>query len=88
VRNANTSGIFLTMKRGTAHVMLAVDIDSDPISGLLSNGSGASRPFHGWIELAALIEAARSASSQHDADPREATIETLGSLPGAKGSEL
>jgi hypothetical protein len=76
------------MKRGTAHVMLAIDIDSDPISGLLSNGSGPSRPFHGWIELVALVEAVRSASPEDGGDPREAPIETLGSLPGAKGSEL
>ena len=68
--------------------MLAIDVDSDPISGLVSNGTEVSMAFNGWVELAAFIEAARSATSQHAGDPREAPIERLGSIPGAKGSEL
>jgi hypothetical protein len=64
----------------TAHLMLAIDIDSDPISGLVSNGTEISRPFHGWIELAGVIEAARSADSQSDEGLGEGPAETLGSF--------
>jgi len=88
VRNANRTAIFPTVKRGTAHVMLAIDVDSDPISGLVSNGDELSMPFNGWIELAAFIEAARSAIPQDASDPRETPIERLGSIPGANGPEL
>jgi hypothetical protein len=88
VRNANGPAIFLTVKRGTVHVMLAIDVDSDPISGLVSNGTEVSTPFNGWIELAAFIEAARSVTTQTAEDPRAISIETLGSVPGANGSEL
>jgi hypothetical protein len=50
------------MRRGTAHLKLAIDVDSDPISGSVSNGSHGAEPFTGWIELVAAIEAARAAS--------------------------
>ncbi|HUA04755.1 MAG TPA: hypothetical protein VMB27_12695 [Solirubrobacteraceae bacterium] len=75
------------MTRGTAQLRLAIEVDSDPISGWVSNGSGISKPFHGWIELTAVIEAARVA------DPclgelGETPAERLGSIPGAKASEL
>lgn len=68
--------------------MLAIEIDSDPISGLVSDGTDVSTPFNGWIELAALIEAARSVTPQAVEDPRATPIETLGSFPGANGSGL
>jgi hypothetical protein len=66
--------------RTTRHLQLAIDIDSDPISGSVSNGTRSSEPFTGWIELVAAIEAARSSG--------ESEAETLGSLPGANASEL
>ena len=88
MRNANRTAIFPMVKRGTAHVMLAIDVDSDPISGLVSDRTEVSTPFSGWVELAALIEAARSVTPQSAEDPRATPIETLGSFPGAKGSEL
>jgi hypothetical protein len=40
---------------------LAIDVDSEPISGSISNGCHVERPFTGWIELVAAIEAVRSA---------------------------
>jgi len=41
---------------------LAIDVDSEPISGSISNGCHVEQPFTGWIELVAAIEAVRSAS--------------------------
>ena len=73
------AGIVLTVTRGTAHLVLAIDIDSDPISGWVSNGCKASRAFQGWIELAGVIEAARTPEGLASNGS-----ETLGSFPGAK----
>jgi hypothetical protein len=73
--------------RTTRHLELSIEVDSDPISGSVSNGAHGSRPFSGWIELVGAIEAVRSpvaapgGSGQTDA-------ETLGSVPGAKAQEL
>jgi hypothetical protein len=76
------------VKRGTAHLKLAIDIDSEPISGCVSNGSGDSRAFHGWIELVSVIEAARSADPAAAEKPKEIQFERLGSFPSAKRSGL
>jgi hypothetical protein len=75
------------MRRGTAHLQLAIDVDSEPISGSVSNGDELMEPFMGWIELTAAIEAARSASHACAASPAEVGVEgkTLGSHPGANG---
>jgi hypothetical protein len=73
------------MRRATAHLELAIEVDSDPISGLVSNGSERSRPFSGWIELTAVIEAARR--SHRSGSGSGTGVKTLGSLPGANGSE-
>jgi hypothetical protein len=70
-----------------AHLKLAIDIDSDPISGSVSNGGGDSKAFHGWIELVSVIEAARS-DDPAAAELGEIPLERLGSFPGAKGSGL
>jgi hypothetical protein len=75
------------MERGTAHLELAIDLDSDPITGSVSNRTHGLRPFKGWIELVAAIEAARS-STEHPGDLDEAERQTLGSFPGAKASGL
>ncbi len=76
------------MKRGTAHLKLAIDIDSEPISGSVSNGTGDSKAFHGWVELASVIEAARSAGPAGAEELGEIQVERLGSFPGAKRSGL
>ena len=75
------------VERARAHLELAIEVDSDPISGSVSNGSPHSQPFHGWIELVAAIEAARSSAGLlGGADQSER--QTLGSLPGAKATGL
>jgi hypothetical protein len=76
------------VKRGTAHLKLAIDIDSEPISGSVSNGTGDSKAFHGWVELASVIEAARSAGPAGAEELGELQVERLGSFPGAKRSGL
>jgi hypothetical protein len=70
------------MERATTHLELAIDLDSDPISGFVTNGATDARPFSGWIELVAAIEAARSSHGTLGG-PDEAEMQTLGSLPGA-----
>jgi hypothetical protein len=70
-----------------AHLELAIEVDSDPISGSVSNGAHGAQAFVGWIELTAAIEAARSSV----AVPGGAEAiggQTLGSFPGAKDGEL
>jgi hypothetical protein len=74
-------------ERATAHLELAIDLDSDPISGSVSNRTHGLRPFAGWIELVAVIEAARS-SAEGPGSPGEAERQTLGSFPGANAPGL
>jgi hypothetical protein len=71
------------MERATRHLELAIEVDSEPISGSVSNGSRHSEPFNGWIELVAAIEAARSSAGLLGGERQ-----TLGSLPGAKAQGL
>jgi hypothetical protein len=75
------------VERATKHLELAIEVDSDPISGVVSNGNRQSQPFIGWIELVAAIEAARS-SVALVGTPGQPGVKTLGSLPGANGPEL
>jgi hypothetical protein len=55
------------MRSPTAHISLTIEVDSDPISGSVSNGSQVARPFMGWIELVEAIEAVRNASHASEA---------------------
>jgi hypothetical protein len=71
------------VERARAHLELAIEVDSDPISGSVSNGNRHSQPFHGWIELVSAIEAARSSAGLLGG-----ARQTLGSHPGAKATEL
>jgi hypothetical protein len=75
------------VERATTRLELAIEVDSDPISGLVSNGTRHPERFIGWIELVAAIEAARS-SSGRVGDLDQAERQTLGLFPGAKASEL
>jgi hypothetical protein len=75
------------VERATTHLELAIEVDSDPISGSVSNGNRQSQPFVGWIELVAAIEAARSSATPVTGTD-EAERQTLGSLPGANGQKL
>jgi hypothetical protein len=89
------------VERARTHLELAIEVDSDPIRGSVSNGDRQWQPFSGWIELVAAIEAARSAaeivaapgeaarsSAEIVAAPGEGGMQTLGSVPGANGTEL
>lgn len=42
-----------------AQLRVAIDRASEPITGLVSIEGETSRRFNGWIELVAMIEAAR-----------------------------
>jgi hypothetical protein len=75
------------VERGRTHLELAIEVDSDPIRGSVSNGSRQAQPFNGWIELVAAIEAARSSTGLLGA-AGESERQTLGSLPGANATEL
>jgi len=68
-------------------VRLAIDTGSEPISGWVSDATGVSKPFHGWIELTGVIEAVRAADPSLGELGKTPT-ERLGSIPGAKASEL
>jgi hypothetical protein len=70
------------VETGTAHLELLIDVDSDPISGSVCNGTGRAKPFSGWIELVSVIEAARRQ------DAAETGAQTLGSFPGANCRKL
>jgi hypothetical protein len=38
-------------------VWVEIDIGVEPIAGTIHHGPGAARPFEGWLELIALLEA-------------------------------
>ena len=78
------------MRNREAHVRLAIEVDSEPISGSVSIGSGPPRVFRGWIELVERLEAVRSgrpeiALVQH---PETVSEKSLGWAPGAKAQRL
>jgi hypothetical protein len=45
-------------------VGLELEIDAEPIAGRIRHGGAASRPFGGWLELAAALEDALSEAHQ------------------------
>lgn len=47
-------------------VVLELDRESDPISGLLAMADGPPLAFSGWLELTALIEHAVSPDPPHE----------------------
>jgi hypothetical protein len=52
-----------------AHVHLAIELGSEPISGSVGASGEVARRFDGWIELTAAIERARSQSRVATAEP-------------------
>jgi hypothetical protein len=40
----------------TRHIALDVRVDGDAISGHAGDGTGRSRPFHGWLGLIAALD--------------------------------
>jgi hypothetical protein len=75
------------VERATTHLAVAIDVDSDPITGFVSDGMHGSQPFRGWVELVAAIEAVRS-SRDPRADMGDSETQTLGLFPGANAPEL
>gem|GEM_PF-3045516 len=57
------------MDRSTAHLDLAIELESEPIAGSLTVPGANPQRFSGWIELVAAIEAAR-AGDPHALDRR------------------
>ncbi len=47
------------VERGCVRVILDVEREGVPIRGWLSIAPGVERRFHGWLELADALEAAR-----------------------------
>ncbi len=72
----------------TAHLQLSIYVDSDPISGSVSNGEAYAQSFTGWIDLVAAIEAARTHGrlTGPGFGVGDRCSKTLGSSPGANGS--
>jgi hypothetical protein len=50
-------------------VWIEVDPASEPIAGVIHDGSGDGRAFAGWLELVALLEATRGAAPGRDSPP-------------------
>jgi hypothetical protein len=46
--------------RDQDRVWIELNPASEPIAGVIHDGSESGRPFAGWLELVALLEAARS----------------------------
>ncbi len=47
------------VERSVAHVILDIELDSEPIRGRISEAGAQARSFNGWIELVQEIEDAR-----------------------------
>ena len=48
------------MRRESVRVILDVEREGVPIRGAVSTAPGIERRFHGWLELADALEAARA----------------------------
>lgn len=57
-----------------AHLKLAVEVGSDPITGSVTVDSGDPQGFCGWIELVSAIEAARHNGGGVSADGASASL--------------
>ncbi|HEV2923005.1 MAG TPA: hypothetical protein VGW98_03165 [Solirubrobacteraceae bacterium] len=62
------------MQPARAQVTLDIELDSEPISGSLSEGDGTGQAFSGWIQLVSLLQdAATTRTSQAD-QPRTLVV--------------
>jgi hypothetical protein len=58
------------MKDGAVRLTLRLLPDAMPIEGELEDEAGEAHPFHGWMELAAKLEASRQAAApEQPSDP-------------------
>jgi hypothetical protein len=46
------------VEKTLTRIVIDLELSAGKIAGLLSDGDGGVWPFHGWMELAAAIEAA------------------------------
>jgi hypothetical protein len=51
------------------HIWIEVDLGAKSIAGAIHSGSGSIRPFDGWLELVALLEAARGSAAAGADEP-------------------
>ena len=63
------------MREHPLRLQLDIDARSEPIRGTIGLGSGDRRPFEGWMELAAVLQAfCDDDAPSHDAErPRAPT---------------
>ncbi|HWW90277.1 MAG TPA: hypothetical protein VNY35_05795 [Solirubrobacteraceae bacterium] len=57
------------MQPARAQVTLDIELDSEPISGSLSDRDGTSHGFSGWIELVSLLQAAATTRASEPDKP-------------------
>lgn len=59
-------------------IQVEVEPDSDPIKGVVSDGTGEVRDFRGWVQLMAAIDAARSIEGARDEESSESRTKAKG----------
>ena len=67
------------MSGHSTELHLSIEVESDPIAGWVSGDAGEPRGFSGWMELVAVIEAARLGAERAPGAALEAE------LGGARG---
>jgi hypothetical protein len=48
------------MSESSARLVLEIELGREPISGSLIDSGGVLRAYHGWMELASLLESERA----------------------------
>ena len=54
----------------TVTAVIELRLDTAAPEGVLIDADGGARPFHGWLELAGVIEAWRTEAAATGAEPR------------------
>jgi hypothetical protein len=62
------------MQAARAQVTLEIELDSEPIQGLLSYRGGASQAFSGWIQLVSLLQDAATTGAPQADQPRALVV--------------
>jgi hypothetical protein len=73
VRRSDDSSIVIVVVPRTTPVKLEIEVDSDPISGLVELDAQSPVRFTGWIELTGALESARVRQTA-DEDPAAARL--------------
>ena len=72
-------------ERAVARLLLAVDLDADPIAGVVGDVGEAGTPFAGWIELTQTIELGVDHARQMRGEGSAGGQEDRGSTPAGSG---